>query len=59
MAHLKLMTEQGQRMQNLIDDMLTLTRLESIDYPLRSEVVRAAAAGAHRRGRRARRRRQA
>ncbi|MBO9538613.1 phosphate regulon sensor histidine kinase PhoR [Herbaspirillum sp.] len=39
-AHLKLMTEQGQRMQNLIDDMLTLTRLESIDYPLRSEVVR-------------------
>ncbi|MFX7747681.1 hypothetical protein ABTK03_20105, partial [Acinetobacter baumannii] len=40
MAHLKLMTEQGQRMQNLIDDMLTLTRLESIDYPLRSEVLR-------------------
>ncbi|MBB5391200.1 MULTISPECIES: phosphate regulon sensor histidine kinase PhoR [unclassified Herbaspirillum] len=39
-AHLTLMTEQGQRMQNLIDDMLTLTRLESIDYPLRSEVVR-------------------
>ncbi|EJN10289.1 phosphate regulon sensor histidine kinase PhoR [Herbaspirillum sp. YR522] len=39
-AHLSLMTEQGQRMQNLIDDMLTLTRLESIDYPLRSEVVR-------------------
>jgi signal transduction histidine kinase len=35
MAHLKLMTEQGQRMQNLIDDMLTLSRLESIDYPLR------------------------
>lgn len=40
MGHLKLMTEQGQRMQNLIDDMLTLTRLESIDYPLRSEVLR-------------------
>lgn len=40
MAHLKLMTEQGQRMQNLIDDMLTLTRLESIDYPLRTEVLR-------------------
>ncbi|MBV8626030.1 MAG: phosphate regulon sensor histidine kinase PhoR, partial [Herbaspirillum sp.] len=39
-AHLKLMTEQGQRMQNLIDDMLTLTRLESIDYPLRSEVLK-------------------
>jgi len=38
-AHLKLMTEQGQRMQNLIGDMLTLTRLESVDYPLRSERV--------------------
>ena len=36
-AHLKLMTEQGQRMQRLVDDMLSLTRLESIDYPLRSE----------------------
>ncbi|MBP0599862.1 phosphate regulon sensor histidine kinase PhoR [Herbaspirillum sp. LeCh32-8] len=42
-AHLTLMTEQGERMQNLIDDMLTLTRLESIDYPLRSEVVRVQA----------------
>ena len=39
MAHLKLMTEQGQRMQNLVEDMLTLTRLESIDYPLRPEPV--------------------
>ena len=38
-AHLKMMTEQGQRMQNLIGDMLTLTRLESVDYPLRSERV--------------------
>lgn len=38
-AHLKLMTEQGQRMQNLVEDMLTLTRLESIDYPLRTERV--------------------
>ena len=38
-AHLKLMTEQGQRMQNLVEDMLTLTRLESIDYPLRPEPV--------------------
>ncbi len=38
-AHLKLMTEQGQRMQNLIGDMLTLTRLESVDYPLRAERV--------------------
>ncbi len=39
MAHLKLMTEQGQRMQNLVEDMLTLTRLESIEYPLRPEKV--------------------
>src|SRR4029079_7325555 len=39
MAHLKLMNEQGQRMQNLVEDMLTLTRLESIDYPLRPEPV--------------------
>lgn len=39
MGHLKLMIEQGQRMQNLIEDMLTLTRLESIDYPLRTEQV--------------------
>lgn len=38
-AHLTLMTEQGQRMQNLIGDMLTLTRLESVDYPLRAERV--------------------
>ena len=38
-AHLKLMTEQGHRMQNLVEDMLTLTRLESIDYPLRPERV--------------------
>lgn len=39
MSHLKLMTEQGHRMQNLVEDMLTLTRLESIDYPLRTEMV--------------------
>lgn len=39
MAHLKLMIEQGQRMQNLVEDMLTLTRLESIDYPVRPEHV--------------------
>jgi two-component system phosphate regulon sensor histidine kinase PhoR len=39
MSHLKLMTEQGHRMQNLVEDMLTLTRLESIDYPLRPERV--------------------
>jgi two-component system, OmpR family, phosphate regulon sensor histidine kinase PhoR len=38
-SHLKLMTEQGQRMQNLIGDMLTLTRLESMDYPVRAERV--------------------
>ncbi|RZI43007.1 phosphate regulon sensor histidine kinase PhoR [Herbaspirillum sp. HC18] len=39
MSHLKLMSEQGQRMQNLVEDMLTLTRLESVDYPLRPERV--------------------
>jgi len=38
-AHLKLMTEQGHRMQHLIEDMLTLSRLESLDYPVRSERV--------------------
>jgi two-component system phosphate regulon sensor histidine kinase PhoR len=38
-AHLKLMTEQGQRMQRLIGDMLTLSRLESDDFPLRRERV--------------------
>ncbi|GAB2873749.1 phosphate regulon sensor histidine kinase PhoR [Pseudoduganella ginsengisoli] len=39
LAHLKLMMEQGQRMQHLIEDMLTLSRLESVDHPLRSERV--------------------
>lgn len=38
-SHIKLMTEQGHRMQNLVEDMLTLTRLESIDYPVRPELV--------------------
>jgi two-component system phosphate regulon sensor histidine kinase PhoR len=38
-AHLRLMTEQGRRMQRLIEDMLTLSRLESVDYPLRPERV--------------------
>jgi two-component system phosphate regulon sensor histidine kinase PhoR len=38
-AHLALMTEQAQRMQRLIEDMLTLSRLESTDAPLRREVV--------------------
>jgi two-component system phosphate regulon sensor histidine kinase PhoR len=39
MGHIKLMIEQGRRMQNLVEDMLTLTRLESVDYPLRPEPV--------------------
>ncbi len=38
-AHIKLMTEQAHRMQHLIEDMLTLSRLESVDYPLRPERV--------------------
>ncbi|ALK96674.1 histidine kinase [Massilia sp. WF1] len=38
-AHLKLMTEQAQRMQRLIADMLTLSRLESDEYPLKRERV--------------------
>ena len=37
--HLKLMAEQGKRMENLVEDMLHLTRLESIEYPLREENV--------------------
>ncbi|MGB6053607.1 MAG: phosphate regulon sensor histidine kinase PhoR [Burkholderiaceae bacterium] len=37
--HIRLMVEQGRRMQNLVNDMLTLTRLESIDHPLRPERV--------------------
>jgi two-component system phosphate regulon sensor histidine kinase PhoR len=37
--HVRLMLEQGRRMQNLVDDMLTLTRLESLDYPMRPEPV--------------------
>lgn len=39
MQHMKLMAEQGRRMQSLVEDMLVLTRLESIDYPLRKEIV--------------------
>ena len=42
-AHLKLMAEQGQRMQSLVEDMLTLSRLESIDYPMRAEHVKVQA----------------
>jgi two-component system phosphate regulon sensor histidine kinase PhoR len=38
-SHLSLMTEQAHRMQRLIQDMLTLSRLESDDYPLRRERV--------------------
>ena len=38
-AHLKLMMEQGHRMQHLIEDMLTLSRLESVDHPVRPERV--------------------
>ena len=38
-GHIKLMTEQGQRMQGLVEDMLTLTRLESVDFPLRPERI--------------------
>jgi two-component system phosphate regulon sensor histidine kinase PhoR len=37
--HMKLMFEQGQRMQHLVEDMLVLTRLESMDYPLREEEI--------------------
>lgn len=39
LEHVKLMKEQGLRMQNLIEDMLTLTRLESVEYPVRMERV--------------------
>ncbi|WP_342118155.1 phosphate regulon sensor histidine kinase PhoR [Pseudoduganella sp. OTU4001] len=38
-AHLKLMMEQSTRMQHLIEDMLTLSRLESVDHPMRPEQV--------------------
>lgn len=38
-AHLKLMIEQGKRMQNLLDDMLTLTRLETDENVLKSEQI--------------------
>ncbi|WP_338759201.1 phosphate regulon sensor histidine kinase PhoR [Massilia sp. METH4] len=38
-AHLKLMMDQAYRMQHLIEDMLTLSRLESIDHPIRPEQV--------------------
>lgn len=37
--HLKLMSEQGTRMQRLVEDMLTLTRLESVDHLKRTEPI--------------------
>jgi two-component system phosphate regulon sensor histidine kinase PhoR len=37
--HLQLMTEQGQRMQRLVEDMLTLSRLEAENYALKRERV--------------------
>ena len=39
MAHLNLMTDQAHRMQRLIQDMLTLSRLESDEYPMKRERV--------------------
>ena len=36
---LQLMTEQARRMQRLVDDLLTLSRLESAQNPLREEAV--------------------
>ncbi|MDO8651244.1 MAG: phosphate regulon sensor histidine kinase PhoR [Undibacterium sp.] len=38
-SHLKLMTEQGERMQRLVEDMLTLSRLESMEYAVRHERI--------------------
>ena len=38
-SHLALMTEQAQRMQRLIGDMLTLSRLESDEFPFKRERV--------------------
>ncbi|MBS1169722.1 MAG: phoR2 [Burkholderiaceae bacterium] len=37
--HLRLMREQGERMQALIEDMLVLTKLESVDFSLHPERV--------------------
>lgn len=37
LSHLNMMREQGERMQSLVEDMLTLTNLESNDYPIRRE----------------------
>ncbi|KFC64917.1 Phosphate regulon sensor kinase PhoR [Massilia sp. LC238] len=38
-AHLELMTDQAHRMQRLIGDMLTLSRLESDEFPFKRERV--------------------
>jgi two-component system phosphate regulon sensor histidine kinase PhoR len=38
-SHVKLMIEQGERMQRLVEDMLTLSRLESTEFKVRSEPI--------------------
>ncbi|MFC0349064.1 phosphate regulon sensor histidine kinase PhoR [Undibacterium danionis] len=38
-SHVKLMVEQGERMQRLVEDMLTLSRLESTEFQVRSERI--------------------
>lgn len=38
-SHIKLMAEQGERMQRLVEDMLTLSRLESMEYAVRHEPI--------------------
>lgn len=38
-SHLKLMSEQGERMQRLVEDMLTLSRLESTEFQVRREPI--------------------
>ncbi|WP_395004910.1 phosphate regulon sensor histidine kinase PhoR [Undibacterium sp.] len=38
-SHIKLMVEQGERMQRLVEDMLTLSRLESTEFQVRSERI--------------------
>ena len=41
LSHLQMMKEQGERMQTLVEGMLTLTNLESTDYPLKREAFDA------------------
>lgn len=38
-SHIKLMVEQGERMQRLVEDMLTLSRLESTEFQVRKEAI--------------------